>query len=103
MDLEISDQNVALAEPQSGFVERRVATTDRRRKGDRRCGRERRIDPRLTSRKPNRSIIEWVRSITRLRLGVDRRKNRDRRRQYDRRQFTPTSLLSQEELADLLS
>ena len=103
MDLETPDQNAALVEPQRGFVERRVAKNDRRHNRERRRGGERRTDPRLAQSKPNKSLKEWVRSVTHLRLGVDRRKNQDRRRQYDRRQITPASLLSKEELADLLS
>jgi len=89
---------------QSGFVERRVAKSDRRTNRERRCGRERRNDNRLLPVKQSKTLKEWFRSVTHLRLGVDRRKNRERRSSYDRRQPNQiSSLLSPEELADLLS
>ncbi len=90
--------------PQRGFVERRVAKTDRRSMRDRRCGRERRSDNRLSPVKHTKTLKEWFRSVTHLRLGVDRRKKSERRRPYDRRQVeVPSCLLTPEELADLLS
>ncbi len=44
----------------------------------------------------------WIRSLTNARLGVDRRKKADRRSIEDRRLQRLESLLTQEELADLL-
>ena len=81
-----------------------MAKADRRAKSERRCGAERRHDNRLSPGRQAKTLKEWFRSVTHLRLGVDRRKNRERRSSYDRRQpFHSSSLLSPEELADLLS
>lgn len=44
----------------------------------------------------------WIRSLTNSRLGVDRRKKADRRSIEDRRLQRLESLLTKEELADLL-
>jgi hypothetical protein len=44
----------------------------------------------------------WIRSLTNARLGVDRRKKVDRRSIEDRRQQRLESILTKEELADLL-
>lgn len=93
-----------LPAPQSGVVERRVAKEDRRASSERRSGHERRSDNRLSPAKHHKSLKEWFRAVTHLRLGVDRRKSRDRRRTFDRRHAPHVhSLLTPEELADLLS
>ena len=84
-------------------------TTDNpeRRKGerrvckDRRSETERRSDGRLGSNKPRRTLKTWIRSITNARLGVDRRKG-ERRVLADRR-IPPRSILTKEEIHDLLS
>nr|WP_321466340.1 hypothetical protein [uncultured Desulfobulbus sp.] len=104
MDSEGAEIADCLPPPQRGFVERRVAKKDRRRTCERRCGQERRRDNRLSPARQAKTLKEWFRSVTHLRLGVDRRKNRERRLPYDRRQANQaSSLLSPEELADLLS
>ncbi|MFW2365609.1 MAG: hypothetical protein ACN4GW_04285 [Desulforhopalus sp.] len=83
-------------------VERRNPN-NQRRISDRRSYRERRSDTRGNSQKPRRRLSAWFRSLIRARLGVDRRKNIDRRVLPDRRhQKTPSSLLTKDELADLL-
>jgi len=83
------------------FVERRKGS-DRRKGGDRRAAIERRHDSRegLGGRKKN--IRVWLRSLTNARLGVDRRKG-ERRLIAERRQRRANSLLTKEEIADLLS
>lgn len=81
---------------------------DRRKNGerrvlaDRRAQVERRIDTRNSAEKKKRSLRTWFRSLTNARLGVDRRKG-DRRSGFDRRQKNLHSLLSQNEIQDLLS
>ena len=83
-------------------IERRNPN-NQRRKSDRRSYRERRIDTRGDAQRPRRRISAWFRSLIRARLGVDRRKNGDRRVLPDRRRpQTPSSLLTKAELADLL-
>ena len=72
-----------------------------RRQSERRSSRERRYDRREGSTK-NRGFYGWIRSLLKARLGVDRRKNIDRRVVADRRSPTPRSMLTKEELADLL-
>ncbi len=71
-------------------------------KDRRRANHERRCDVR-TGQKTRKSLYAWFRSLTNPRLGVDRRKNVDQRVLSDRRQRTPRSLLTQEELNDLFS
>ncbi len=86
----------------SGFPEpdRRKPGSCRRKKSDRRKHTERRQDPR--EKQPiRRSFYAWIRSLIRTRLGVDRRKNRDRR-MMERRDLNPRSVLTQEELDHLL-
>ncbi|MFH0783788.1 MAG: hypothetical protein V2B20_17790 [Pseudomonadota bacterium] len=73
-----------------------------RRVSDRRTNQERRVDRRTASGKHSRGLYEWLRSLAKSRLGVDRRKNFDQRITANRRKFTPRSLLTKEELADLL-
>jgi hypothetical protein len=73
-----------------------------RRTADRRARAERRCDRRNDAEKHNRSFYGWLRSLAKARLGVDRRKNSDQRITPNRRRFTPRSMLTREELADLL-
>ena len=84
-------------------LERRVNTSDRRKPEDRRAQDERRLDSRLANVKQRRTIKVWLRSIIRSRLGVDRRKKEDRRFRIDRRQQSLRSILTREEISDLLS
>ena len=61
---------------------------------------ERRTDRRdMSARK--RSLLGWLRAITHLRLGVDRRKGGDQRIR-DRRSSSLRSLLTKDELDELL-
>ena len=82
--------------------ERRSPASDRRNATDRRSNEERRSDNRLAPVKQPKSMKAWIRSLTNSRLGVDRRKKADRRSIEDRRLQRLESLLTQEELADLL-
>jgi len=82
--------------------ERRTPMSDRRNASDRRSNEERRYDNRLAPVKQPKSMKAWIRSLTNSRLGVDRRKKADRRSIEDRRLQRLESLLTQEELADLL-
>lgn len=82
--------------------ERRSSASDRRNASDRRSNEERRSDNRLAPVKQPKSMKAWIRSLTNARLGVDRRKKADRRSIEDRRLQRLESLLTQEELADLL-
>jgi hypothetical protein len=84
-------------------LERRSTASNRRNTEDRRSQDERRFDSRLANVKKPRTIKVWLRSMTRLRLGVDRRKKDDRRFRIDRRQQSLRSLLTREEISDLLS
>jgi len=86
-------------EPWDG-TERRSGK-DRRSGQDRRSNVERRIDPRDSNIRIKKSLIARIRTLTNSRLGVDRRRG-DRRTGLDRRNQSPTSLLSQEEIAELL-
>ncbi len=72
-----------------------------RRVADRRSNHERRHDPRTEGMVTPRGLFAWLRALTRRRLGVDRRKNPDQRR-GNRRNAALRSLLTREELADLL-
>jgi len=87
---------------ETAFIERRV-NGERRKSGDRRSATERRHDFRdgNSSGRP-KNIRIWLRSMTKARLGVDRRKG-ERRNSLDRRQDNTLSLLSQNEIRDLLS
>lgn len=73
-----------------------------RRNAERRSSRERRHDRREGTQKNNRGFYGWLRSLIKARLGVDRRKYIDQRVVADRRNPTPRSMLTKEELADLL-
>lgn len=82
-------------------IERRKPNSCRRQ-SERRSSRERRYDRREGTTKNNRGFYGWIRSLLKARLGVDRRKRIDRRVVADRRSPTPRSMLTKEELADLL-
>ncbi|MBE0583217.1 MAG: hypothetical protein IH612_05575 [Desulfofustis sp.] len=69
---------------------------------DRRVCGERRSDPRGDGIGRKRSIMAWVRTLTNPRIGVDRRKGIDRRRSEPERTIRIKSLLTQEELSELL-
>jgi hypothetical protein len=84
-------------------LERRLNTSDRRKTEDRRSQDERRFDSRLATVKQRRTIKVWLRSMTHSRLGVDRRKKDDRRSSNDRRRQSMRSILTRDEIADLLS
>jgi hypothetical protein len=83
--------------------ERRSTPSDRRKTEDRRSQEERRFDSRLAAIKQRKTIKVWLRSMTHSRLGVDRRKNDDRRTYSDRRLQAMRSILTRDEIADLLS
>jgi len=72
-----------------------------RRVAERRSNLERRCAPRTGNTASPRGLYGWLHSLIRIRLGVDRRKNPDQR-VLNRRQFSPRSMLTREELADLL-
>jgi len=82
-------------------VERRRPNSDRRN-AERRSYLERRYDRRGGGQKHRRSLLGWLRSLAKIRLGVDRRKNVDRRAVAKDRRLPPSSLLTKEELAALL-
>jgi hypothetical protein len=90
-------------EEDSASLERRAAPSDRRKRNDRRSWQERRHDNRLAPVKHPIMLKEWLQSLVYPRLGVDRRKNSDRRHTTNRRLQGSASLLTQEELKDLLS
>lgn len=71
-----------------------------RRMTDRRVNDERRCDRRVSS-DGSRSLKAWVRSLTKPRMGVDRRKQGDRRRQVEPVKDL-RSLLTADEIRDLL-
>ncbi len=75
------------------FLERRVS--------DRRVSAERRSDRRVGSNE-SRSLKAWVRSLIRPRMGVDRRKQGDRRKAQIRPVCDLRSLLTAEEISELL-
>jgi len=75
---------------------------ERRINSDRRSASERRHDFRDGSEGKRKTIRVWLRSVTKARLGVDRRKE-ERRGTYDRRQQNMHSVLTKDELRDLLS
>ena len=82
-------------------TERRKPYSCRRVSG-RRTKQERRCDRRNAAEKNSRSLIGWLRSFAKARLGVDRRKIVDRRTISNQRRFNSRSLLTREELTDLL-
>ena len=83
-------------------IERRNRDSNRRQKENRRSSTERRSDPRDESQKQKLTLRCWMRSLTNARLGVDRRKVPDQRSTIDRRNPSPRSMLTKEEIADLL-
>ena len=82
-------------------TERRTPVHERRENQERRFDKERRFDFREANPPVRRSLIKWIRSLTNARLGVDRRKGVERRI-IDRRSEELRSLLTPEEIADLL-
>ena len=93
--------NAYLSPPSWDGTERRSQNSCRRKTQDRRRSGERRRDPRDYDERPRLTFLAWLRSKTRFRLGVDRRKGREQRL-FERRCSGPRSLLSQEELEALL-
>ncbi|MFT5728503.1 MAG: hypothetical protein ACI8PB_002657 [Desulforhopalus sp.] len=87
-----------------GTTERRRPESCRRRNDrDRRAYSERRYDSRK-AKNPHRTLYGWIRSLTRSRLGVDRRQQGDQRIIANRRTPSrPSSMLTKEEISDLLS
>jgi hypothetical protein len=85
------------------YLERRKSSSSRRKIEDRRSEEERRFDSRVARVSVRKKINAWIRSLIHSRLGVDRRKKRDQRRNVDRRQQRLESILTQNEIADLLS
>ena len=81
-------------------TERRESNNSRRN-SERRSIQERRYDRRKGIQN-NRGFYGWLRSLIKTRLGVDRRKYTDQRVVADRRNPTPRSMLTREELSDLL-
>ncbi len=85
-----------------------IVFEDRRKNGERRVLADRRVNPerrhdRRDGTKPKRkSLRTWLRSKTNARLGVDRRKAQ-RRSGLDRRKKNLYSVLTQDEIKDLLS
>ena len=75
---------------------------ERRVLADRRVNPERRHDGRDGTKPKRKSLRSWFRSKTNARLGVDRRKGQ-RRSGLDRRKKNLYSLLTQDEIKDLLS
>ncbi len=88
--------------PKQDKTERRTNVEGRREENDRRLIDERRFDFREARPPARRSVKAWMRSLTNARLGVDRRKKEDRRIFDKRRSQDMRSLLTPEELADLL-
>lgn len=86
----------------SARLERRRLIS-RRKVEDRRSQDERRLDSRVTSVQLRKTLKTWLRSLTHLRLGVDRRKKNDQRKDSDRRNQRLGSILTRGEIAALLS
>lgn len=82
-------------------TERRERGRCRRKARERRSHRERRSD-RRQGRGQKRSPLQWLRSVCRARLGVDRRQRIDQRG-WERRTLSTRSLLTKEELNELLA
>jgi len=79
----------------------RRENSDRRKDSNRRAGEERRHDSRIKPTGQSKSLQIWLRSLIKVRLGVDRRKRS--RRFSARRQHHQSSILTQEEISELLS
>ncbi len=73
----------------------------RTRSNERRVKSERRRDTRTTTNH-KQGFKVWVKSLTSPRLGVDRRKGSDQRSPFSSANNNLKSLLTQEEIADLL-
>lgn len=86
----------------SARLERRIVFS-RRNYENRRSQDERRFDSRVVSVQLRKTIKTWLRSLTHLRLGVDRRKKNDRRLDRNRRNQRLGSILTREEIVALLS
>ena len=86
----------------SARLERRILIS-RWKVEDRRSQDERRLDNRVTSVQLRKTLKTWLRSLTHLRLGVDRRKKNDQRKDSDRRNQRLGSILTRGEIAALLS
>lgn len=84
------------------IIEDRRKNGERRVLADRRVNPERRHDSRDGTTPKRKSLRTWIRSKTNARLGVDRRKGQ-RRSGLDRRKKNLYSLLTQDEVKDLLS
>ncbi len=82
--------------------ERRLGVYDRRKGGDRRMQQERREDRRIASSRRGWSLKNWFRSLTKVRLGVDRRKGVNRRQLRGCRRRDPAYVLTPEEISLLL-
>lgn len=82
-------------------IERRKPNGNRR-SSERRGVQERRSDRRESTQNKTLGFYGWLRSVIKRRLGVDRRKYVDQRTVADRRNPSPRSMLTKEELADLL-
>lgn len=96
-------QNHSISEWDGTTERRRPESCRRRSDRDRRGYSERRYDSRK-AKNPNRTLHGWIRSLTRARLGVDRRQQGDQRIIENRRTpLRPSSMLTKEEIADLLS
>lgn len=88
--------------PEWNGVERRKNRVERREFFERRLSAERRFDFRKAHPQIRRSLKSWFRSLANARLGVDRRSGVDRRALEDRRSKELRSILTPEEIADLL-
>ena len=100
--IKISTQPIPPVCDNAEHLERRMSS-NRRKTEDRRSQDERRFDSRVATVILRKTIKIWFRSLTHLRLGVDRRKKNDRRKYQDRRNQQRGSILTREEIADLLA
>ncbi len=83
------------------LTERRMPDSNRRRI-DRRSNRERRYDRRIGEQRYRRSFYGWLRSFVKIRMGVDRRRNIERRKVANDRRLQAEWVVSKEELTELL-
>jgi len=103
LSLKYDTHNHSISEWDGKTERRRPESCRRRSDRDRRDYSERRYDSRK-AKHPNLTLYGWMRSITRARLGVDRRQQGDQRIIESRRfPLRPSSMLTKEEIADLLS
>jgi hypothetical protein len=84
------------------YAERRNVSK-RRVIDNRRSQKERRLDSREVPFDLRKTVKTWFLSLIHSRLGVDRRKQGDRRKNGSRRQQRNGTILTREELNDLLS